>query len=129
VTRLPAGRPGVEYELDDVGEALRLYYKPLTQAVIMQKLESGGAQVMVHSIGPPDNVMARVWLDGDKDEGDDFFLDRECIGNFDSGGPWVKEHRNLEQLNEYLVLFGLKASLGKVGLEIEVVEPVDPSTE
>lgn len=117
-----AGRPGVAYGVS--GNLLKLVYTPQTQAMIGTKTEDG-MKVEVHSIGPPDGVMARVWLE----EPDDFYLVRECIGGFDMGGPWTREHRNLEELNKYLALFGLKHLPTKENMDyfnIAVVEPVDP---
>lgn len=118
-----AGREGVKYETGN--NLLKLLYPPQTQAMIGKKTEEG-MEVEVHRIGPPDGVMATIWLE----EEDDFFIDRECIGGFDRGGPWTREHRNLEQLNEYLALFGLKHTPGDEGMfDISLVEPVDPSGE
>ena len=119
-----AGRKGVTYEIGG-GNLLRLYYTPLTQAVIVQKTAEG-AKMQVHPIGPPGNLMARIWIE----EPDDFYLDRECIGGFDRGGPWVREHRDLEELNEYLALFGLKHTPDASDtFHLSVIEPVNPTVE
>lgn len=119
-----AGRNHVEYEISDSGGLLKLYYIPQTLVAIGQKMDDQ-MKVEVHHIGPPDGVMARIWLEGNWSEG--FFLDRECIGGFDQGGPWVKENRNMGQLNEYLSLFGLRQNKDNyLGFDISIVEPVEP---
>jgi len=123
MAREKAPRAKVEYEAN--GNLLRLFYAPQTQVAIGQKV-GDVMRVQVHHIGPPDGVMARVWLEDE----DGFNLDRECIGGFDAGGPWVREHRGLVRLNEYLALFGLKHEPGGDGyFHLTNVEPVDPHTE
>lgn len=120
-----AGREGVQYEI--AGEVIRLYYPPLTQAVIGQKQADGRMVVRAHPIGPPDGVMAHIRVvdytikTNEHEEAYDYFefaLDRECVPVLDSGGPWIKERRNLEELNVYLSLFGLEAT-------VEMNEEVD----
>jgi hypothetical protein len=123
VQREKAPREGVEYEAN--GNLLKLFYAPQTQVAIGQKA-GDEMHVKVHHIGPSDGVMARVWLEDE----DGFDLDRECIGGFDAGGPWVREHRDLERLNKYLELFGLKHEPGDDGyFHLSNVEPVEPGNE
>lgn len=116
-----AGREGVQYQIGC--DWLRLYYKPMTQAAIGQKQADGQMVVQMHPIGPPDGCMARIYLRSfDPIE---FSLDRECVPVLDRGGPWVRETRDLEALNEYLSLFGLKMKEPHKDDDDLVVELVD----
>ena len=138
--RQNAGREGVQYEITDGRQGLSLYYPPQTQAAIGQKGDDGQVKMTLHAIGPPDGCMARIWLDHfsiDTDEHEEvrdvfeFRLDRECVPVLDQGGPWTRETRDLEQLNKYLSLFGLKVSMvegeaGDFGIEVEVIKPKEP---
>jgi hypothetical protein len=118
-----AGREGVLYEIVEYAKVplLKLYYQPCTQAVIMQKTAEG-AKVEVHPLGPDDHVMARIYCNN-KNE---FYLDRECIGGFDKGGPWVREYRTLKELNKYLAIFGLRNSKTTEFSIVILNKPVDP---
>jgi len=121
-----AGREGVRFDL--FKNRMHLYYKPHTQMVLLQKSD-GELKSTVKTIGPPDGVMAKIWVSdyGDSDELM-FSLDRECVPVFDSGGPWVRERRSLEELNEYLRIFGLVVSgVVEDQIDVKVVEPVEPS--
>lgn len=127
-----AGRDGVQYELSGP-DRLRLYYAPQTQAVIGQKQADGRMVAKVHAIGPPDNCMARIWVadydlvGGERHENFEFGLDRECVPVLDRSGPWIRERRDLEELNVYLSLFGLKVIMNEEGrIEVEVVDPKEP---
>lgn len=129
-----AGRKGVQYEVR--GEHMSLTYAPRTQAMIGQKVD-GRLQMQTHQIGPPDGVMSRIWVADYTIETDDheevydsleFGLDRECVPVLDNGGPWIREHRNLEELNEYLSLFGLKVDGVVEGvLDVKIVDAKEPS--
>lgn len=118
-----AGRPGVQYELDRT--AMRLYYAPQTQAVIGQKTQEG-MKMEVHTIGPPDGVMARIALVQDAEGAPEFYLDRECVPVLDEGGPWIRESRNLGELNHYLCLFGLEAEVADGSIKLRNIEPKEP---
>jgi hypothetical protein len=123
-----AGREGVQYEV--AGEILRLYYPPRTQVVIGQKQADGKMAAKATPIGPPDGVMARICVvdytieTNEREEvcgHFEFSLDRECVPVLDSGGPWIREHRNLEELNVYLSLFGLEAS-AEIDEEVDIAK-------
>jgi hypothetical protein len=135
-----AGREGVQYEVTGSKQGLRLYYPPQTQAAIGRKGEDGQMAMELHPIGPPDGCMAKIWLDHFSIDTDDheevrdvfeFGLDRECVPVLDQGGPWVRESRDLEQLNKYLSLFGIKVSMVEdeeegFCIEVETMEPKEP---
>lgn len=119
-----AGREGVQYEVS--GELMRLFYAPQTQAVIGQKVD-GQVQMKVHAIGPPDGCLSKISIrEYDPLE---FFLDRECVPVLDHGDPWIREHRDLEQLNEYLSLFGLEVSIYEEDDNYELKVQIVPTKE
>ncbi len=120
MARQKAGREKVEYEITE--DLMVLFYEPQTTVVIGKKNTDGTTETQYHKVGPKDGIMSRIWLEDDGD----FYLDRECFWGFDRGGPWVREHRDIDELNEYLSIFGLRQNPSAKAFDISLVDPVNP---
>lgn len=122
MARQKAGREKVEYEI--INDLMVLFYEPQTTVVIGKKNANGTTEIQYHKVGPEDGIMSRIWLEDDN--ASSFYLDRECIWGFDKGGPWVREYRNIDELNEYLSIFGLKQNPSAKVFDISLVDQVNP---
>lgn len=120
MTRQIAGRERVEYEIRN--DLMVLFYEPQTTVVISKRNADGTTETQYHRVGPEDGIMSRIRLESDGE----FYLDRECIWGFDKGGPWVREYRDVDRLNKYLSIFGLKQNPSAKVFDISLVDPVNP---
>lgn len=119
-----AGRKGVNYHLR--ADRLYLYGPSTVRALIGRRHDDGTVEMREEVISPPDDKIATV-TDGE----DGYYVDRQCIPGYDVGGPWWRGNMDLDELEEWLSIYGLKPhprSLEDGGfIDIEVIKPKEPS--